>query len=55
MVDEDVVDVFAIFDALAGLLDVVLLIVELQPNEIIAENAIAIITVEVLIFIKWYS
>jgi len=51
-VDEDVVDVLVLFGALAGLLEVVLVVAELQPNENIARNAVAIIPVEVLIFIR---
>jgi hypothetical protein len=51
-VDEVAVEVFALFGALAGLLEVVLVVAELQPNVNIAKNAVAIIPVEVLIFIR---
>jgi len=51
-VDEVTVAVFALFGALAGLLEVVLVVAELQPNVNIAKNAVAIIPAEVLIFIR---
>jgi len=51
-VDEFAIEEFALFGALAALLVVVMVVAELQPNENIAKNAVEIITVEVLVFIR---